>query len=376
MKLSTTLLIGLSQIGLIGCSAMPSQGPMAGSISTEHDEQSAPGYSIVDVTPQVSDSLSASAPRLLNTNLGAASNGRAVPRVQIGDTLRLQIWESDERGLFSAPGSKSTDLAATVSASGQIYVPYVGTIDVLNLELEEVRRRVAKGLQGKTVDPEVVVNLADSGAQSVSVLGDVRAPGRFALRESGLRLVDAVALAGGAKEPGYDTMLRLVRGGNVAEIALDDAVSIPRNNVWLLPGDTVELTYEARSFSVFGAVKSSGLKHFETREVTLAEALAASGGLNDSLADRGGVFLFRFEPAEHLREFGVARPPRSHGPLVPVIYRLDFSQTEAFFMASRIQVRDRDIIYAANAPGAEVSKFIEMFLRPLMASASDYTDLQ
>jgi polysaccharide export outer membrane protein len=45
------------------------------------------------------------------------------------------------------------------------------------------------------------------------------------------------------------------------------------------------------------------------------------------------------------------------GPTVPVIYTVSFADPGGYFLASRVQMHNKDIIFAANAQSVEIEKF-------------------
>lgn len=90
---------------------------------------------------------------------------------------------------------------------------------------------------------------------------------------------------------------------------------------------------------------------------SLAQALARSGGLVDQRADARGVFVFRFERAD-----APGGEPR------PVVYRVDLKEPSSLFVAQQFEVQPRDVLYVANAPGAELQKFLNLLL-PLVNPA-------
>jgi len=139
-----------------------------------------------------------------------------------------------------------------------------------------------------------------------------------------------------------------------------------RNNVWMMPNDTVQVMHRPRSFSAFGAVSTKKRHLFKTENLSLAEALAESGGLNDGLADAGGVFLFRFEDPEVLEQAGLPVPETRFDGKVAAIYSLNFEEPEAFFLASSFAMQDKDLIYVANAFASEYYKFIRIYVQPLL----------
>ena len=142
-----------------------------------------------------------------------------------------------------------------------------------------------------------------------------------------------------------------------------------------MPSDIIQFIHDPRSFSVFGAVGSKRLQPFSKRRISLAEALAQSGGLNDNTADPTGVFLFRFEDPSRLTQFGFNEQLVADSGLIPTIFKFDFLSSEAFFLASQFQVQDEDIIYVATAPAAQFRKFMSVVLSPFFSAAGSINSL-
>ena len=83
------------------------------------------------------------------------------------------------------------------------------------------------------------------------------------------------------------------------------------------------------------------------------EALALVGGLNTSLADPTGVFIFRNEPAE------IANTVLGRTDLVGaqrMVYVLDLTQPTGMFEARDFLVRDGDTVYVTEAPFVQWQK--------------------
>ena len=93
--------------------------------------------------------------------------------------------------------------------------------------------------------------------------------------------------------------------------------------------------------------------------ITLAEAVAKAGGLLDVQADPASVYLYRREPRELAARLGVD-VSRFQGPTVPVIYNVSFRDPAGYFLATKVQMRNKDIIFAANAPSVQVNKFLDL----------------
>jgi len=183
---------------------------------------------------------------------------------------------------------------------------------------------------------------------------------RVPLSINGDRLLDLIALAGGAKSPVYETFVRLSRNGVTATIPMEQLVSEPPENIYAWPGDVLTLVRIPQTFSVFGATGQNMQVTFGAEKITLAEALAKAGGLQDLRADPAGVFLFRFEPPAVVGALKASALATGPGGSSPVVYRLDLSDANSYFFAQRFPVEDKDVIYVANARLNELQKFFTL----------------
>ena len=286
-----------------------------------------------------------------------------------GDSVDIAIWEAPPAALFgtvSPPGSLGSGIQAARSAglpeqmvdeTGRIAVPFVGDIVVAGRSPREIAAEVTERLRGKANHPQVIVRVTHNALKNVSVLGDVAGAGRFAVTPHGERVLDALASAGGVKQPVTRIVLQITRGGKVAAMPLDAVIRDPAQNVRLAPDDVVTALFQPWTFTVLGATGTNAEVPFEATGMTLAQALGRAGGLNDARADLHGVFLFRLEnPAALDPAVGSAARTTPDGR-VPVIYRLDFGEPSAFFVAQGFRMHDHDVLYVSNAPGADLQKF-------------------
>ena len=121
----------------------------------------------------------------------------------------------------------------------------------------------------------------------------------------------------------------------------------------------------------FGASGTQGQFQFSAGaassawRMTLAEAVAAAGGLLDVQADPGSVFLYRREPRELAEKLGVDCS-KMDGPTVPIVYSVSFSDPAGYFLATRMQMHNKDVIFAANAQSVDITKFAN-FLNTLLS---------
>jgi len=94
---------------------------------------------------------------------------------------------------------------------------------------------------------------------------------------------------------------------------------------------------------------------FAAWRLSLAEAMAKAGGLNDNLADPASVFLYRGETREVAEQLGIDCS-RFTGPIIPVIYNLNLRDPAGYFLATEFEMRNKDVIFASNAHAVESTK--------------------
>ncbi len=352
---------------LSGCSTLPGSGPSRRTMEEDPNEESeGREYSVIQMDVGVVQKLGALRPVQLNETFSTTIKGKPNSVLGIGDQIVVNIWETSGDGLFSTFENKQARIDSVIDERGAIFIPYVGQIFVAGKSIEEIRSTIEKGLQGKAVEPQVQVALKTNVSNNLVVVGDVNQPGRYPLPIGGVRLLDAIARAGGARSPIYEAEAKIVRGEISDTIRLDEVLGQKNNNVWMMSGDIVQLMDKPRTFTTFGAVTSKSQHTFKTETLTMAEALAQAGGLNDGMADAGGVFLFRFEDPEVLKEAGIEIPETLFQGRAATIYRLNFKEPEAFFLARSFAMQDKDLIYVANAFASEYYKFIRIYVQPLL----------
>src|SRR3977135_3257050 len=161
------LLAGAACLAFAGCSSISGSGPSAGDVA---DMGATPRYELVDIDPSVVETLRHRGPASFLSHFGDYRPS-IEPRIGIGDAVAVTIWEAGAGGLFSAPlvadrfstGSKSAKIPdKVVGRDGAITVPYAGRIPVAGRTTRAVQTIVEHALQGKAIQPQVLVNVAHS----------------------------------------------------------------------------------------------------------------------------------------------------------------------------------------------------------------------
>lgn len=290
-----------------------------------------------------------------------------------GDIIEVSIWEAPPAMLF---GSIVLDTSAGPSASravtfpeqmvtpdGMITMPFAGRVPVKGRSTQEIESDIGRRLEGKANQAQVLVRVIKNNTSNVTVVGEVSNSLLLPLTPKGERLLDALAAGGGVKQPVNRMAIQLSRADVTATMPLDAVIRDPKQNIPLKPGDVVTALFQPQSFSVLGATGKNEEIPFEAQGISLAQALARSGGLNDMRADARGVFVFRFEDPE-LVEAEAATAKAADGT-VPVVYQVDLRDPATFFVTQNFPIQNRDVIYVANSPSAEFEKFLRLVVMPL-----------
>lgn len=348
---------------LAGCSTLPRDGPSgSGVVKSASTSERQGDYAMVDLDFALSERLKATPARSFST-LALASSDAPTDIIGVGDTLAVSIFEPSG-SLFGARSSGTSVQSGNqslpplvVDRNGAIAVPFAGAVSVQGMTPAQASAAVRRALIGKVGNPQVIVTLADNASNAVTVLGEVREPGRKPLAANSDRILDVIAAAGGSSRSVYDITVRIQRGGQTYSAPMSIVTTEFNENVRLQRGDQINLVYQPRRFSSFGAFNAVARSELPPGPLTLAEALSGVGGLDSNLADAKSVLVFRFERPEVAQALGIQQPSTPRG--VPVVYRLNLNEGSGFFIASNFQIEPDDIIYAPRSGAAEARKFFE-----------------
>jgi polysaccharide biosynthesis/export protein len=289
-----------------------------------------------------------------------------------GDTIEVNIWEAPPATLFAS--GVSADLRGTTSGSrvvtipeqvvdrdGNVNMPFAGKIAAAGHSIPDIELEIARRLKGKANQPEVLVRRIRNASATVTVVGEVTNSVKVPLTPSGERLLDALAAAGGVRQAVNKMTVQITRGMDFHSMPLQAVIRDPRQNVPLQAGDVVTAISQSLSFTALGSTSKQEEINFEAQGISLAQALARAGGLNDNTSDARGVFIFRFEPETAL---DWPRQPVLTTPdgLVPVIYSINLRDPSAFFVMQSFAINDKDVLYVSNSPTAELQKFLNLIL--------------
>ena len=179
------------------------------------------------------------------------TNVRAVYRVQANDVLavRVQSAQPEFNELFNSTDTRTvmvSDPGAlflsgySVDAEGGISLPTVGRLTVAGLTVGQVQALVQKRVASFVSGANVLVKLVSF---RLTVLGEVRSPGRYFVYNEQANVLEALGLAGDLTEFGNRTNVKLIRqtpkGSAVVLLDLTNPELLRSPYFYLLPNDAL-----------------------------------------------------------------------------------------------------------------------------------------
>lgn len=373
-KLATVCLI----ISCGACAEMPVSGPSGAAIKAgEPIEAGGLPFGLVKLTPEAVAILQQFEPKGLAGSFRDTKPPASL-NFGIGDTLSVTIFEAAAGGLFIPteagvrPGNFVTLPEQSIDNDGNITVPYAGKIRASGRTATQVQDDIVAAIRNRAIEPQAVVNVTNQRTSLISILGEVNTPSRFGASASGAgdRILDALTRAGGIKGQGFETWVMLERGGKSATVPFENLVMNSANNIYVQPGDRIYVYREQQKFIALGATGQSGQFNFDAWRINLSEAVGKAGGLLDAQADPDATFLYRTEPRDVAERLGVDVGKFGNAATIPVIFSINLRDPGGFFLATKTQMRNGDIIFVSNARSVEVSKVLQ-YVRVILATTSD-----
>lgn len=198
----------------------------------------------------------------------------ATYRIMPYDNLYIRVITPDPRWseLFNTvpvgQGGALTEESAgllgyPVDGSGYIEIPFVGKLLVGGKTVSEVKTELDTVLKNYVTDAAITVRLVNN---SVSILGEVRIPGRYPLSKDRINIFEALAMAGDLNQFSNRQKIQIIRpsayGPIIKEFSLADRSILVSEFYYVMPNDIIyappvkSRTFQENS-SVYSIVLSS-----------------------------------------------------------------------------------------------------------------------
>lgn len=341
-------------VALAGCSAAPRG---SGLQSEVLQSRTAAGQSAVDdalpqdfaVEPITRESLGRHA------NWPARSQGRSYGwpkgqggkpnQIRPGDVITISVWVSEDNSLLTAPNQRVAEMPEmTVSPTGQLFLPYIGQMQVAGQSQEEARAAIEAAYVKVTPSAQVQLRSVEGRQSSASVVSGVAKPGSYPLTDSGVTVLDILALSGGVPQTVINPQVRVQRGDTTYGISLDRVMKDTALNIRLQGGDRVFVEADENYFLSLGASGTQAQHYFPQDRVSALDALSIIGGLAEARADAKGILILRsYDP-------GSVRADGSGPRHARTIFTIDLTSADGLFSAGEFRIQPGDLIYVTESP--------------------------
>ncbi|MDP1788245.1 MULTISPECIES: polysaccharide export protein [Pseudomonadota] len=271
-------------------------------------------------------------------------------RVGPRDVLNITVWGHPELTIPAGEFRSAEAAGNVVGEDGTFFYPFAGVVQAAGRTVEEIRKELTQKLSHYIEKVQLDVRVAGYRSQRVYVVGEVAQPGVFLVKDIPLTVLEAINSAGGVNSAAdlrnitltrndktYSiNLLSLYEGGDVAQNVLlqhGDVLNVPDNQfnkVFVLGETAMGRGFGVRPRSVI----------MNKARMTLVEALAEAGGMDQEVADAARVFVFRT---------GLGKSE---------IFHLDAKSPDALILADRFPLQPRDVIYVDRVEGIRWNQII------------------
>lgn len=285
--------------------------------------------------------------------------------IAIGDQLDITIWDGAEDPLLTPIGQKMAVIkTAEVSPEGNIFIPYLGEVNVEGLSTDQARKKIQSKFARVIPSAQAQLVWTAGRQNSVEMVSGTKSPGIYQLSDGNFTLLGLIAKAGGVNLGLSNPHVSLMRKEKIYNISLEKLYSDPRFDTVLLGGDKIIIEEDQRYFLALGASGTEAVIPFDQDRITALDAMSMIGGLSDARADPTSILI--------LRENGsfVAVEDKQDRKAEQVIFSVDLTTAEGLFSAGQFEIFPRDLVLATESNVTDATTLLTLFGMFLGISAS------
>ena len=157
------------------------------------------------------------------------------------DDESTNVFKKAEQGnVFNFTPYSASLLSHQISKEGNLHLPVIGNMYVVGKTTSEVRNMIQDSLEFVLSKPTVTVKLSN---RYVTILGEVRAPGRYAYSGEKLNIYEALGMAGDITDFGNRKQVSITRNENelnkIVALDLTDPEIATSEYLYIRPNDVI-----------------------------------------------------------------------------------------------------------------------------------------
>ncbi len=170
------------------------------------------------------------------------SAGAYKHRIKPGDRLQIRFLNNYDMGQAAAQSATSmaerngNDNGYLVNYDSTVTLPLIGRTNLVGMTRLEAAKELENLYSQFIINPIIDVNIANL---SVTILGEVKKPGKVNIDKETTTLIDAVALAGGLTDGGKKNNVKIIRGREVILVNLKNINALYEPGIVLQDNDII-----------------------------------------------------------------------------------------------------------------------------------------
>lgn len=207
-----------------------------------------------------------------------------------GDTLKVTVYDHAD-----------LDSKVRVSDHGSIILPLIGTVNISGMPIDKATQKIASLYSaGYIRNPQVSVFVEEYRSQKVTILGQVKKPGVYELRETNTILEMISKAEGLMPEAGEFAIITRKKGGKEENIKINikelTESGDSKLNVIIQDSDTIFIS-KVDLFYVTGEVGHPNAYSYE-KDMTVLKAITTAKGLTPKASTRSIKIIRKIEDKE------------------------------------------------------------------------------
>ena len=257
---------------------------------------------------------------------------------------------SSDKVSINLTDTDDIDGSYIIGPNGDIDLPFVGRINILNLTLIKTKEKIISVLKKYYKNYDLQVEIEEYNSSKVYILGAVKNQVTIDLNQKPIKLIDAAIQANynpNSADKNYGNKGLLRRDNKVYKIDINSIFQSidTKDNFYLKKDDVLFVDRNSEALHVFGEVTKPGV-YFPNTDYSLTE-LISSAGLNNLTANASKVYVIR----EDYNSF-----------LKINIFKIDITNPINLVLGKKFILKPKDIIFIPPTKLVKWNRVISLLL--------------